>query len=165
MRVSDGPGRRLRGTRALYACAVDLGGRLVSELPRVIWAQNAVVDLAQRITRKRMANDPGMNNALLRALTLLHVRLTTLSGTIGDAVPYPFEHAHEGITLRRFVLPAVPPREAIGDLDLAAGGEAIDRIVTLYPGVLGRLAVTAEEVELALGLSPLSSGEEEGEAE
>ncbi len=33
-----------------------------------------------------MTNDPGMNNALLRALRLLHERLESLSGKLGDSV-------------------------------------------------------------------------------
>ena len=73
---------------------------------------------------------------------------------------YPFEHAHEGITLRRFALPSIPPKESIGDLTRTAG-EAAERIGTLYARVLGRLAVTAEEVERACGLSPLTGADQD----
>ena len=153
-RVPDGPARRDEA-RALYPCAAHVGGRLVRELFPVIWGQNAVVELAQKITQSKTPNHPGMNNGLVRAAAVLHDRLEELYWKIGDLIPYPFEHAQEDTTLGKFVLPEVPPKEAIGDL-ARVSFEAIDKLGTLYRRVLGRLAVTAEEVEKALNLPPLA---------
>jgi hypothetical protein len=156
-RVPDGPARRSEA-HALYSCAAYLGGRVLGEIPPMIWAQNAVADLIGRIIRNRMQNDGGMINALLRAQGLLHERAVVLSAKIGDSVPYPFEHAHEGITLRRFILPTIPPKESLGELTRATG-EAAEKIAALYTRVFGRLAVTALEVERACGLPPLTSAD------
>jgi predicted Zn finger-like uncharacterized protein len=152
-RVSDGSARRDEA-RALYPCTAHLGGRIVSEQIPVLWARHTVIHLAQTITQGKTPNNPDWNNGLLRAVELLHTRVVTFQGKISDSVFYPFEHGQEHITLRRFALPIVPGKESIGDL-VNAAGEAIEKISTLYLRVLGRLTVTAEEVERALGLPPL----------
>ena len=72
---------------------------------------------------------------------------------VGDTIDYPFEHAQEDVTLARFVVPSLPDKDDVVEV-LQAGDEAIDRLGGLYTA-LGRLAVTAEEVERALGLPPL----------
>jgi hypothetical protein len=153
-RMPDGPDRR-EEARALHPCAASLAGRIVQELVPVIWGQHTVVELAQVINRSHTANHPGLSNAILRAGQTLHERLQRLQARISDSLPYPFEHAQENISLRRFALPLIPPKESIGDL-VSAAAEAVEKLGTLYTRVLGRLAVTAEEVERALGLPPLT---------
>ncbi len=70
-------------------------------------------------------------------------------------MPYPFEHAQNDISLRRFLLPIIPEPEAVGDL-MNQGGEAIEKTAVLNRRILGRLAVVAEEVEHAIGLAPIT---------
>ena len=95
-------------------------------------------------------------NACLRAARQLHDRLEEFRWKVGDTLSYPFEHAQEDATLARFALPRVPESDNIGEL-LQATHDALERLTTLYRRALGRLTVTAEEVERALGLPPLNS--------
>jgi hypothetical protein len=157
-RMPDGPARRDEA-HALYPCAALLGGRLVRDLPPVLRAQQVVVRLVQACVQGNRQKDDVMVNACLRAGRQLHDRLEELRWKLGDSVIYPFEHAQEEISLDRFALPIVPQGDALGDV-IEAGGEAIERIGTLYRRVLGRLAVTAEEVERAVGLQPLETAEQ-----
>jgi hypothetical protein len=100
-------------------------------------------------------------NAMLRAAATLRNLLEELRRKVGDAIAYPFEHADENVTLARFVFPAsLPESNDIGGL-LEASGEALDRLAGLYRRALGRLAVTVEEVERALGLTPIAVEETE----
>ena len=71
----------------------------------------------------------------------------------GD-LPYPFDHAQADMTLGRFLLPAVPPASEIGEA-YEAGDNFLDRLADVYPRVTSRLANVAEQVEAALGLTPL----------
>jgi hypothetical protein len=109
-------------------------------------------------TGKDPKNQP-LINAILRAAAGLRDRLDEFRWKVGDAIEYPFEHADQDVTLARFALPPVlPEKDNIGDL-MSASGEAIDRLSGLYCRTLGRLAVTAEEVERALGLPPIQVDE------
>lgn len=58
-------------------------------------------------------------------------------------------------------MPSVPGREEVGDL-IRVGNEVLQTVTMLHRRVLGRLAVTAEEVERTLGMEPLTI-EEPGE--
>ncbi|WP_435011366.1 M48 family metalloprotease [Tundrisphaera lichenicola] len=153
-RVPDGPARRDEA-RALYPCASALGSRIVPELGPVARATHATNLVVQKFHEGKGQKDESLVNALLRAARSLHEALTELKWKIGDSIDYPFEHAQEGVTLGRFALPAVPDQGEIGDL-LQAGSEVQDRLLTLHYRILGRLAVTAEAVEHALGLPPLA---------
>ncbi len=94
-------------------------------------------------------------NAVLRAAAGLRDRLEESRWKLGDAIDYPFEHADENVTLAKFAFPPLlPEKDDISGL-LEAGGEALTRVSGLYQRALGRLAVTAEEVERALGLPPI----------
>ncbi|WP_435022540.1 M48 family metalloprotease (plasmid) [Tundrisphaera sp. TA3] len=139
--------------RVLLPCASALGGRIMPALPPV---SRAVAALEHVVGRYQAGDqeDREAINAVLRGGEALHGRLTELKWKLGDAIPYPFEHAREDTTLGRFALPAVPDAKDIGDL-LRAGAEAQDRLFTLHRRVLGRLATIAEAVEKALGLAPI----------
>ncbi len=154
-RVPEGAARRDEA-RALYPAASALGGRIMLELSPVLRAYRALGVLVEKYQAGRVVDDAAMNNALRRGGRALHDRLTELRWKIGDATPYPFEHAREGISLGQFALPAVPGAEEIGDL-LQVASEAMDRIIALHRRVLGRLAATAEAVERAVGLPPLEA--------
>ncbi len=152
-RVPDGEVLRDEA-RALYPSAAILGGRVVGELGSLIAALAALGFLFTLYQAGKNEKDQAMINALLRGARLIHDRLTALKWKIGDSVPYPFEHAHDGITLGRFVLPSVPDSQEIGDI-IEIGIEAQGRVIDLHRRVLGRLAATAEAVERAIGLLPV----------
>lgn len=154
-RVSQGPDRRAEA-RALYPCAVHLGGRVAGVLAPVFAARQVLQHAAGQLgPGDHTPSEPAVN-ACLRAAESLRDRLQELQWRIGDGVAYPFEHAQEGIGLARFALPLIPDKNDIGALHQASV-EVVDRISGLYHRVLGRLAVTAEEVERVLGLKPLES--------
>ena len=91
------------------------------------------------------------DKAVLRGGGALAESLETLRWKVGDTIYYPFEHAQENVTLARFVLPdPIPPKEDIQGL-LQLSEAALDRLLGLYSRVLGRLALTAEEVERVSG--------------
>jgi len=150
--VPDGPARRDEA-RALYACVAHLGGRVVPEIPPLLRDQQTLLRLVPLL---QGARTEALANAVLRAARSLHDRLEEFRWKVGDTIEYPFEHARENVTLARYALPHVPPRENIGEV-LQAAETAVDRLSALYHRALGRLAVTAEEVETALGLPPIES--------
>ena len=84
-----------------------------------------------------------------------------LRSTVGDTIDYPFEHVEEDITVGRFAFPALlPEKDEVAEL-LEVAGAAIKQLLGLYKRALGRLTVTAEEVEHALGLEPIAFDEAE----
>lgn len=154
-RVPDGPARRDEA-RALYPCAVHLGHRLAQELPPMLRARQALGSLCETFQKGNNAKNPTLINAILRAGSRLSDRLHELRWKIGDTIAYPFEHAQAEMTLARFILPPVlPQKDEIAEL-LQVSDQAVEKLLTLHRRVLGRLAVTAEEVERTVGLSPLA---------
>jgi predicted Zn finger-like uncharacterized protein len=156
-RVPDGLVRR-EETRALYACAMTLASRIMPEMAKLNKAMQASGIVVTIYQSGKNSQDEAMINALLRSARLIHESLTELKWKIGEAIPYPFEHAQERITLGRYALATVPDPQAVGDL-FQAGGETQDRIFPLHNRVLGRLTATAEAVEKAIGLQPLKAPE------
>jgi Zn-dependent protease with chaperone function len=158
--IPDGPARRDEA-HALYPCAAHLGGRLAAEMPAVHRDQQTLLRLVNAYQQGNNQKNQPLINAVLRAAEQLHERLEEFRTKVGDTLNYPFEHAQETITLAWFALPQVPEKNNVGEL-LQAGDEALGRLSTLYRRTLGRLAVTAEEVERALGLPPIEVAKPEG---
>ena len=152
-RVPDGVVLRDEA-RSLYPAAAVLGGRVVPELSRLVPAIGALGFLINLYHSGKNDKDQAMINALLRGTRLLHERLTQLKWKIGDAVAYPFEHAHAGVTLGRFLLPSLPESQDVGGV-VETASETRDRLIDLHRRVLGRLTATAEAVERAIGLPPV----------
>jgi Zn-dependent protease with chaperone function len=153
-RVADGKARRDEA-RALYRCAAHLAANVAPQIARLAHARLVLSGAVQAYhAGKDQKNEP-LINAMLRAAAGLHDVLEESRWKIGNAIDYPFEHADENVTLAKFAFPTlVPEKNDIGGL-MNASGEALDRIAGLYRRALGRLAVTAEEVERALGLLPI----------
>lgn len=154
-RVPDGPARRDE-VRALYRCATHLAGRIIPELPAVLRCNQMLANLLQQLSQDNARNNEPLVNACLRAGSRLRDALQELQWKLGDAIEYPFEHAQEGVGLARFALPLIPDARELVDLYRTAE-EATGRVNVLHRRVLGRLAVTAEEVEKVLGLKPLEA--------
>ena len=152
-RVPDGVVLRDEA-RSLYPTAVVLGGRVVAELSQFVPAINALGFLINLYQAGKNDKDQAMINALLRGTRHLHDRLTQIKWKIGDSVAYPFEHAHEGMTIGRFLLPTLPDSQDVGGV-VQTASETHDRLVDLHRRVLGRLTATAEAVERAIGLPPI----------
>ena len=91
--------------------------------------------------------------AIMTAAGRVHQQLQELSWRL-TGVAYPFEHAQGRVTLADFALPQLPDRDAIGDVYQAAG-DVLEKLVSLYYRLMGRLVLAAEQVELALGMPPL----------
>lgn len=153
-RVPDGRDRR-EEARTLYPCVAHLGGNVVSQLLPTIRARQVLGTLIEMYNDGKNETNQPLINAVLRGASDLHDRLDSLRLRVGDNLYYPFEHAQEDITLGRFALPAaLPSKDDIGGLFETADA-AIDRLMDLYQRALGRLTVTAEEVERVLGLEPI----------
>ncbi|MFO0911004.1 MAG: Zn-dependent protease with chaperone function, partial [Isosphaeraceae bacterium] len=140
--------------RALYACAAHLGSRVTGETPPVYRASVVLNRLLAMYQQGNNQNNVPLTNSILRAAALLHDRLEEFRWKIGDLVEYPFEHATEEITLGRYILAIVPPKDEIGLL-IEAADDSVKRMIATYGRALGRLTYAAEEVERALGLSPI----------
>jgi hypothetical protein len=140
--------------RALYPCAAMLGNRLIRELPELSRALRELTVLVNNLNDGDKGTNQALRDACLRAGRTVHERLQGLATTLGNAVPYPFEHDREPVSLRRHALPAIPDPEAIGEL-IQAGNDACSRLAVLNHRVLGRLAVAAEAVERTLGMEPI----------
>ncbi len=151
-RVAEGADRR-EEARALYTCVAHLGGRVIPDLPILHRDLEMLTRLLNTLQNGNQKSQP-MINACLRAGKQLHDRLEEFRWKIGDTIAYPFEHSREDATLAHYALPHVPETEKLGDLWQAAT-DALSRLATLYRRALGRLTLTAEEVEGALGLPPL----------
>jgi len=68
---------------------------------------------------------------------------------------YPFDHARADTTLAQYAIPTMPADDDFQGL-MGASEMALDRLHEVYARLLGRLAWIAEQVEVALGLPPLT---------
>ena len=153
-RIPDGRDRR-EEARALYNCAAHLGNVYSAATIPVIRHRGALIGLLSAWQKTKKPSDEKLTKAILRGSGALAESLESLRWKIGDTIFYPFEHAQENVTLARFALPvAIPSKEDIDGL-LQLSDAALDRLLGLYAQALGRLALTAEEVERVLGLSPI----------
>jgi len=111
----------------------------------------------------RQLEGPGRTERLIETLKhrLVDLRLEIhrLHEAIDPALPYPFAHGEEGVTLQRHLVPRVPEQEELGPLLEAA--QIAGNLFPLYVHVLARLASIAERVERELGLEPLPDLEED----
>jgi len=151
--MPDGRDRR-EEARALYPCAAHLGSRYADLISRMLLHRSVLLMMVSAYQGAGDTQNKPLTSGLLRAGSTLHGFLVEFQSKVGDSVVYPFEHAEENITLARFALPTLPDTNDIGGL-LQASHEALDRLGALYVRALGRIAVTAEEVECALGLPPI----------
>ncbi len=127
---------------------------MTPQIARLAQARQVSLGALQAFEAGKDPKNQPLINAILRAAASLRDRLDEFRWKVGDAIDYPFEHADENVSLAKFALPAVlPEKDDIGAL-LEASGEAIDRVAGLYRRTLGRLAVTAEEVETRTGSAP-----------
>jgi Zn-dependent protease with chaperone function len=151
-RVPQGRDRR-EEARALYPCVAHLAGNVVHQLLPVVRARQILAFLLDALNGVKKSDDNTvLINAILRAAGDLHTKLESLRWKVGDTIYYPFEHAKEDVTLASYALPRMlPQKEDVGAL-LQVTDMAIDSLLSLYRRALGRLTVTAEEVERALKL-------------
>ncbi len=158
-RVPDGRDRRDEA-RAVYRCTAHLAG-LMPQLARLARSRAVLLGTLEVFQSGGDPKNQPRINAVLRAASSLRDRLEESRWMVGDSVEYPFEHAQEDMTLGKFAFPPVmPDKQDINGL-LEGSAEAINHLVMLYRRALGRLAITAEEVERAMGLSPIVAEEAE----
>jgi predicted Zn finger-like uncharacterized protein len=153
-RIPDGLERR-EEARALYACAAHLGNVYSAAMNPVVRHRSALIGLITACQNAKHTNDEKVGKVLLKASGALAESLESLRWKVGDTIHYPFEHAQENMTLARFVIPDTIPQKEDIDGVLQLSNAALDRLPGLFARALGRLALTAEEVERVLGLSPI----------
>lgn len=85
--------------------------------------------------------------SLFQEILDLHARL--------EHEPYPFDHAKGDVDLASYAMPELP--ESTDDLPLLIGSAEmiLDRMLSLYARILGRLSLFTEAVEESLDLEPL----------
>ena len=132
----------------LLAAAATLGALLPSvlELRRNYTAAIKVVEVLSKTQRlSRIAK------RLRPRLLELREHLGRLQQGLGTCT-YPFECSPENLTLRRYVLPAMPDKPDLGVL--GASEHVMQHVFSLYTALLGRLALYAEPVETAIQTAP-----------
>jgi Zn-dependent protease with chaperone function len=153
-RIAEGRARRDEA-RALFRCAAHLGANVAPQMAPLALARRILLGTLEVHQEGKDPKNEPRTNAVLRAAATLRDRLEESRWKVGDAIDYPFEHADENVTLAKFAFPSLlPQKDDISGL-LEASGEAFNRLAGLYQRALGRLAVTAEEVERALDLPPI----------
>jgi len=153
-RIADGRQRR-EEARAIYSCTADLALNVVGLLVATTRVRVTLGQLIEWSNDRGAAQGDPFMNAVCRAAGILREHLERLRSKVSDTIEYPFEHAQEGITLGRFAFGTSLPAQSDVDGLLSRAEEASDRLLGLYPRALGRLTVTAEEVERVLGLKPI----------
>ncbi len=156
--VPDGHDRRAEA-RVVYPCVAYLGSHLGDLLSSLFMHRAVLITLAEMY---QTAHDPKPQptiNGLLRAAENVRDALEGSRSNVPNSINYPFEHAQEDITLAQFAFShALPDKDDIGGL-IQTSEEVINRLHGLYLRSLGRLALTAEMVEQALGLPPIEVAE------
>ncbi len=153
--VSHGHDRR-EEARTLYPCVAHLGANVIPEINALVRTRAVLGATLEIYSQGRNQEDAGCTNAVLRASAALRDRLEEFRWKVGDTIYYPFEHASEDITLARFALPPILPEKNDPGALLQISADAMNKLLTLYHRALGRLAVTAEEVERVLGFEPIA---------
>ena len=141
--------------RTLYTCAAHLGANVAPNIALVMRGHSVLARLLNAYSQGNNEKNVPLINAVLRAASDLRDVLEEFRWKVGDTLYYPFEHATEDITLAKFAMPpTVPDKNDVGAL-MNVAENAINRILELYRRALGRIALTAEEVERVLGLEPI----------
>ena len=93
----------------------------------------------------------------------LHRRVQGIRDALSSAT-YPFDHAKGKISIAEYLVPEMPFADDLGAI-FGAGEAILETLPTLYARMVGRLAVTAEQVEESLGLARLKEPAAEKPAE
>jgi Zn-dependent protease with chaperone function len=154
--IPDGRDRRLEA-RGVYPCVAYLGSHYADLVSPLIVRRSVLIGMTNAYQAAKDPKPQSTINGLLRAAETTRGALEGVQSKVSDSIAYPFQHAQEEITLRRFALSReLPDKTDIGGV-LQMSDEVVNRLHGLYLRALGRLAVTAEEVERALGLPPIES--------
>jgi Zn-dependent protease with chaperone function len=154
-RVPGGPALRDE-VRALYPCVAHLASRVLNDSIPLIRARVVLSPLIDTFNQGNNQKNQPLINAILRASSQLCDRLGEFKWKINDMIDYPFEHAQEGIGLARFALPLVPAKDDISAL-METTDDVYQKLGATLARSLGRLCFAAEQVEQALGFSPIES--------
>ena len=146
----------LSATRRVPSTPVQhLGSRVIGETPPAYRASLVLKSPPRDLPGGQEPGQPAARQRDPPRQALLRQRLEEFRWKVGDLIEYPFEHADAEISLSRYVLATVPPKEEIGLL-LGAADDSVQRVIGTFGRALGRLTHAAEEVEQALGLPPSS---------
>jgi hypothetical protein len=98
-------------------------------------------------------NNQAFYQEVVRVAGIVRQRMQELRDLLA-ATRYPFEHAGGDIAVSEYALRELPEAERVGEV-LFFAGEMLDKLTALYFRVMARLAVTAEQIEEAIGLPRL----------
>ncbi len=110
---------------------------------------------AQAIVLTQEEPDEEVVHRVRRVLGEQHERLSGIRSLLA-AYTYPFEHADGRVSMARYAIETIPPRDDPGRM-LAVTEQTLDNIDSLYTRIMGELATIAERIEKALGLKPLET--------
>lgn len=147
----------------VYPVARHVGRQVIPSLMKTVEAFRALQLIFERWAAGN-ATDPRAANAVKRGLKILSVMLHDLRKSLGESIVYPFDHQEGIISLAAYALPTVPDDQDVDGL-MDAAESAIDKTIAMHYRLVGRLMLTAEAVEKALGLEPLPERPKEDEEE
>jgi Zn-dependent protease with chaperone function len=120
-----------------------------AEAPRVRSLAEACKEAVARINRHfQDRQDAGARQAALEGLGTAHNLLRQLEGSL-DAIPFPFRHGFDRLTLRAYVTADQPEAEANDLATVMRAQQVVQRLSSFYAQVLGKLARIALALERA----------------
>ncbi|QEH34605.1 hypothetical protein OJF2_31460 [Aquisphaera giovannonii] len=156
-RGAGGPARRVEA-RAIYPTAAFLATQVAGQTPGVMSSIRVLAHLVLRIRDEKKPKEALLEAAYAVAQRLLG-RIDDLRRSLGRTTASFIQDEDGPVPLARLFIPEMPAAEDVINL-MEAADQVTDRIFTMYRHVLGRLAVSAEEVERLLGLPPLKAEED-----
>ncbi|WP_165234889.1 hypothetical protein [Aquisphaera insulae] len=153
-RGAGGPGRRDEARR-IYPSAAFLATEVVGRTAGLMGSAKVLAHLVLRIRDEKKPKEALLESAFAAGQRLragvddIRRILDRTSATFLEDEDGPFP-------LVRFFIPDLPAPQDVINL-IEAADQVNDRIFTVYRQLLGRLAVSAEEVERLLGLPPLKA--------
>jgi hypothetical protein len=153
-RGAGGPIRRVEA-HTIYSTAAFLATQVVGETPSLMRSMQVLGHLVLRIQAEKKPKDALLEAAYEVALRL-RGEVDALRRRFGQtSATFLRDEDGEPIPLADYLVPEMPPAQEVVQL-MEPADRVIDAICTTYRHVLGRLAVSAEEVERLLGLPPLT---------
>lgn len=170
-------GERLRAAlflleRPAVTSRIENGPAMLQEGRSLAWLANQIANLHNSLLELRNTNaeqsallqhiegnerHDALINDIIGHTNRIHAQLTDFKNQF-SGFDYPFDHAEGKMTVGHFLIPMVPPRDAVGSVYDAAG-DLGQKLMELNGKIISRLCTLAEAVEKVLGLQPLPQPE------
>jgi len=99
--------------------------------------------------------DPKYAGAVMDRLPEMCGLLQAVRGPL-SRLPYPFDHALEGVTVAQYALDVVPGEDDVGEV-FEASRACVGTLLYLHYRCLAELCLVAERLESAVGFAPLEA--------